>query len=88
MTRAVRRPVALSIRRRLEQAVRGLGGPTTLANKLATSDECVRHWLAGRNLPSADMLIALGKLGVSPDWLLFGTGKVPSLPYDQPKKGT
>ena len=88
MTRAAKRPVAGAIRRRLETTVAGCGGPVTIAKRLRITDMTVRHWLKGRNLPSADALIALHGLGVSPDWLLFGVGKPPTLPYVQPKLAT
>jgi transcriptional regulator with XRE-family HTH domain len=77
-----------AIQRRLTQVSAGFGGPATLAKRLDVSDMSVRHWLSGRNLPSAELLIQLASLGVSPDWILFGEGKSPKMPYGTTKLAT
>jgi transcriptional regulator with XRE-family HTH domain len=77
-----------AIHRRLTQVSAGFGGPATLAKQLGASDMSVRHWLSGRNLPSAELLIQLADLGVSPDWILFGEGRTPKMPYGKTNPAT
>jgi hypothetical protein len=76
------------IHTRLKQVSAGYGGPLALAKHLEVSDMVVRHWLAGRNLPSAELLIMLAELGIPPDWVLFGEGKPPKMPYATTKLAT
>lgn len=71
--------------KRLAEVSAGFGGPLALAHRLDVSDMSVRHWLSGRNLPSAEFLIRLAELGVPPDWVLFGEGKPPKMPYQTTK---
>jgi hypothetical protein len=79
-----------AIRDRIEHIVHSLGGRRATAEALSVSERTIDGWL-GQSYekgitPGAPGLLRLGRLGFSPQWVLFGTmpphTDVPAMPSD------
>lgn len=54
------------------------GKPTQFAKALDISYENLRQYLSGRSLPGNKMQARLRGLGIDPEWVVYGTGRVPN----------
>lgn len=60
-----------ALAKRIRLLVQEEGSVPHFTKKIVVSDTAVRHWISGRNFPSAELLAAIAtECSVTADWLL------------------